>query len=93
MKKVIIFGSTGSIGRSALSVIRENRKDFCVKGLCVRDNGHLLREQIDEFGPSYVCMQNEAEAEKFKEFVPSGVKFFYGEKGLEEFSSLSADPR
>jgi 1-deoxy-D-xylulose-5-phosphate reductoisomerase len=51
MKNVIILGSTGSIGRQTLDVIRENPEDFNVVGLCAGRNEQLLNAQIKEFKP------------------------------------------
>ena len=47
MKKVAIFGSTGSIGTSTLNVIRENKEDFEAITLVAGKNIEKLIEQID----------------------------------------------
>jgi 1-deoxy-D-xylulose-5-phosphate reductoisomerase len=91
MKDVVIFGSTGSVGRSALSVIAQNRKDFKVKGLSANRDIHTLKAQIEKFNPSYVCVCDEDFAKKIEPFVNGKVKLLKGEKGLEEFSSLESD--
>lgn len=91
MRKVTIFGSSGSIGRSALDIIRKNRDDFSVQGLCVYKNIASLKKQIEEFKPGYVCVVNEKVADKIGGVLPQRTKLFRGEKGLEEFSSLSSD--
>lgn len=53
MKKVAIFGSTGSIGRNALSVIKR-LKGFEVFALYVGNNISLLIKQSEEFNPEFV---------------------------------------
>ena len=50
MRRVIILGSTGSIGTQALDVIRENRDRFQVVGLATGSNSELLSQQANEFG-------------------------------------------
>ena len=50
MRRVIILGSTGSIGTQALDVIRENRDKFEVVGLAAGQNSELLASQSAEFG-------------------------------------------
>ena len=50
MRRVIILGSTGSIGTQALEVIRENRDKFEVVGLAAGQNAELLEQQRVEFG-------------------------------------------
>lgn len=55
-KRVIILGSTGSIGRATLDVIEARKEDFEVFGLACRENLHLLKEQIERFKPRFVCL-------------------------------------
>jgi len=50
MKRVVVLGSTGSIGRSALDVIRMHPDRFTVAGLSAGSNAGLLLSQADEFG-------------------------------------------
>jgi len=91
MKKVLIFGSTGSIGRGVLSVIKENRKDFVVEGLCINKNIKLLKKQAEEFSPKFICIYDEKVAQKNKTLFSKRIKLFFGEKGLEEFSQIKSD--
>ena len=49
MRRVLILGSTGSIGTQALDVIRANPTRFEVVGLSANANRHLLAEQAAEF--------------------------------------------
>ena len=58
MKGVAVLGSTGSIGESALAVLRRHRERFRVVALTARSNGERLREQIDEFRPEYSGLVN-----------------------------------
>lgn len=51
-KKVAVLGSTGSVGRQALDVIRAFPDKFQVTGLAAGNNLKLLKEQINEFHPS-----------------------------------------
>ncbi|PIP14835.1 1-deoxy-D-xylulose-5-phosphate reductoisomerase [Candidatus Roizmanbacteria bacterium CG22_combo_CG10-13_8_21_14_all_35_9] len=77
MKKVLILGSTGSIGRQTLEVIRQNKKHFQVVGLVCRSNIDLLKEQIKEFCPSYVGVYD-----KKNNLREKNIKSFYGEKEI-----------
>jgi len=65
VKKVAILGSTGSIGLSALSVIRE-LPGFSVVGLSAKRNIKLLEAQAREFSPKIVGVAEEAEGERLK---------------------------
>ena len=50
-KKVVILGSTGSIGQSALDIVRRNPERFDVIGLSAYSNADVLRKQEEEFKP------------------------------------------
>ena len=50
-KRIVILGSTGSIGRQTLDVVREHRERFEVVGLAAGRNATLLEEQAREFKP------------------------------------------
>lgn len=91
MRKITVFGSTGSIGKSALEVIRGDRKSFCVDGLLVHSNITLLLKQVREFKPRRVCVVDERAAGVCRRKLPRGVKLFSGAAGLQEFSSLATD--
>ncbi|MEE8471846.1 MAG: 1-deoxy-D-xylulose-5-phosphate reductoisomerase [Dehalococcoidia bacterium] len=57
MKQLVILGSTGSIGRQTLEVVRSLSGDFRVLGLAGGRNTGLLSRQVAEFGPRFVCYQ------------------------------------
>ena len=48
-KKIAILGSTGSIGRQTLDIIRKNKKNFKIMLLTANKNHNLLSKQIVEF--------------------------------------------
>lgn len=50
MRRILILGSSGSIGTQALDVIRDNPDRFDVVGLSVGSNRELLEQQAREFG-------------------------------------------
>jgi 1-deoxy-D-xylulose-5-phosphate reductoisomerase len=91
MKKILIFGSTGSVGRNALSVIKRGKDEFKVLGLCTNSDTQTLMRQIKEFNPSYVCVRSEEAAKKLPTSLKKKIKLFTGEKGLLEFSRLNSD--
>lgn len=49
MRRVIVLGSTGSIGTQALDVIRANPRRFELVGLAAGSNAELLEEQAAQF--------------------------------------------
>lgn len=60
MKNIVILGSTGSIGRQTLSVVRTFPDEFRVIGLAAGLNLKLLTKQIEEFQPRYVFCSDQA---------------------------------
>jgi 1-deoxy-D-xylulose-5-phosphate reductoisomerase len=55
VKKIAILGSTGSIGRQALDVIRALPDELKVVALTGNKNLELLEKQINEFRPKMFC--------------------------------------
>ena len=56
MKKVLILGSTGSIGKSTIEVIEANKKNFLITGLVARSNENLLLQQAKKFNVKNICL-------------------------------------
>ncbi|HLC30513.1 MAG TPA: 1-deoxy-D-xylulose-5-phosphate reductoisomerase [Dehalococcoidia bacterium] len=59
VKRLVILGSTGSIGRQTLDILRGQRR-FRVVGLAAGDNLPLLAEQVREFRPLMVSCKGES---------------------------------
>ncbi len=55
-KKILILGSTGSIGINALEVVAEKKELFQVVGLASHRNESLLLEQATRFGVSHLAL-------------------------------------
>ncbi len=56
-KRLVILGSTGSIGQQTLDVVRSLRERFEVIGLAAGRNSSLLLEQAREFKPKLICCE------------------------------------
>ena len=59
-RRIAVLGSTGSIGRQALDVIRQLPDRFEVVALAAGRNADLLAEQVAEFRPRYVAAESES---------------------------------
>ena len=57
MKRIVVLGSTGSIGGQTLDVVRAFPQEFAVVGLAAGSNLQLLRQQIAEFQPQHIYAQ------------------------------------
>ena len=85
MKRVVILGSTGSIGKNALDIVRRFPKEFKVVGLMTGGNTRLLNQQIREFKPLYVGIY---EHTKVKEVEFRRKRVLTGEEALLRLTSL-----
>lgn len=85
MKNIVVLGSTGSIGKNTLEVARNLKDKFRVLGLSANSRWELLSEQIKEFKPRYVALNNNHVVEKVKERFPDNqLKILTGNNCLEE---------
>lgn len=83
MKQIAILGSTGSIGKSTLEVIRRLPKKFRVVGLATNSNIDILYQQIKEFHPAFICVKDKDAALDLKSKLNSKkIKLFVGEDGM-----------
>lgn len=86
MKKIVVLGSTGSIGTQTLDVVRNN-SDMEVVALAAGSNIKLLEEQIREFRPRMVCVFDEKKAKELRILVSDcDVTITSGMEGLIECS-------
>ena len=89
MKKILILGSTGSIGTSALELIRNNREEYQVVAISGNRNIELLKKQIEEFKPLAIYVGAEEDAIKIKNEYPFIEDIYFGENGLAELAKNS----
>ena len=58
MKNLAILGSTGSVGKSTLDVVRRNNDKFQINLLTANKNFEILLEQVHEFQPKFIYLNN-----------------------------------
>ncbi|MBN8548877.1 MAG: 1-deoxy-D-xylulose-5-phosphate reductoisomerase [Deltaproteobacteria bacterium] len=85
--RVAIFGSTGSIGKSALEVIASQRGRFEVVALVANRSADLLHAQALQFRPRFVGL-GEAEALKKFRALPSTGSQIVGETEVHSLAAL-----
>ena len=89
MKRLVVLGSTGSIGTQTLEVVREYPEYFEVTALAAGRSVAAMEEQIREFKPAYAVMWTEEAAAELKTKVSDlPVKVLSGMDGLLEISTL-----
>jgi 1-deoxy-D-xylulose-5-phosphate reductoisomerase len=86
MKNLSILGSTGSIGTSALDIVRMHPDRFRVKAMTAANNIEYFSRQIKEFKPEIVCVLNEEKARELSRILQgsSRPEILFGEPGYIE---------
>lgn len=89
VKRIALFGSTGSIGKQALEVIASNSDKFSVEILTANNNVDLLVQQALHHQPNIVVIGEEDKYQKVKDALAgTDIKVFAGEKALEEVAAM-----
>ncbi len=89
-RRISILGATGSIGRSALRVVRHYSDLFDVVALSAHANVDLLAEQIREFRPRHVAVSDSAAATRLRALDPP-CTVHTGEGCLDTVAGLNVD--
>src|SRR5687768_3406117 len=89
IKRIALFGSTGSIGKQALEVIAAHPDKFSVEILTANNNADVLVQQALQFQPNIVVIADEDKYPGVKEALShTDIKVFAGEKALEEVAEM-----
>jgi len=88
MKRIVILGSTGSIGRQTLDVARW--RGYAPVALVAGRNAEALVAQAAEFRPELVVCHPDAAA-AVRPHLPAGTRLATGEEGALEAAALQAD--
>ncbi|MBO6239283.1 MAG: 1-deoxy-D-xylulose-5-phosphate reductoisomerase [Butyrivibrio sp.] len=89
MRKIVLLGSTGSIGTQTLDVVRNNNEELEVIGLAANTRVEMVEKQVREFKPKYACMFDEDSAKKLRERLSDvDIEIFSGMEGLLEIVSV-----
>ena len=91
-KRVILLGSTGSIGTSALKVAQEIPGCMEIVGLAAARSAEALVRQTVETGARHVCLTDAEAARDARNMLPRDVTVFDGAGGLVELvQAVDAD--
>jgi len=91
MKKIVVLGSSGSIGTQALDIACNLASDICIKGLAVDSNIEILKLQIKKFKPSAVSVNNFIESRNLEKWCVSNnieVNVYSGPSGSERLVEM-----
>ncbi|HBJ82776.1 MAG TPA: 1-deoxy-D-xylulose-5-phosphate reductoisomerase [Verrucomicrobiales bacterium] len=81
-RRVLLLGSTGSIGTSALKVARDIPDRMQIVGLAANSSVEALVEQVRETGVKQVALTDAAAAAKARALLPADVVLHIGAQGL-----------
>ena len=88
MKKIVILGSTGSIGTQTLDIVSKN-EDLQVVGIAAGQNISMLEEQIRLFQPRLAAVGDEEKAKELRERVrDTNCRVVGGMEGLLELAVM-----
>ena len=89
-KKIAILGSTGSIGKQTLKIIKKDKKNFDVVLLSTNKNTKLILEQAKEFNVKNIVIKNYESYLKFKKKIKY-LKVHKNFDNLEQFIKKKLD--
>ena len=86
-QRVILLGSTGSIGKQSLEVLAMHADQFELLGISAGHDSELLREQARKWKPSIVACSEPLNQRDY----PNISELWYGEDASERLSSVPCD--
>lgn len=87
-KNLVILGSTGSIGRNTCEVVRSLQDRLEIVGLAAKDEVEDILEQVEEFQPRAVALDDGEAAKALAKKVPSTTQVLAGPEGLRRVATL-----
>jgi 1-deoxy-D-xylulose-5-phosphate reductoisomerase len=90
MKKVVLLGSTGSIGTSTVKVAEDLPDKIRLLGLAAGNNAALLLQQTVKHRPEAISINDPRQAAELRSAVGPGTEVFSGPDGLIKLATLPA---
>src|ERR1700688_4916905 len=90
MKRVVLLGSTGSIGTSTIKVADDLPDRIRLIGLAAGNNLELLLEQTRKHQPAAVCISDPQKAKAARDALGTSTEVFSGAEGLIKMATLPA---
>ena len=76
-KKIVILGSTGSIGKTLLRILRKEKKNICIELLTANTNYHELLKQVKLFNVKNIIVSDKITYVKIKKkLIKNKIKIF-----------------
>ena len=90
-RKIIILGSSGSIGQTALKLLSSGRTGLEVVGLAVRRDTESLLRDAERFNVRHIAVADREAARALRARLPDGLVLHEGDEGVEELAGMEAD--
>ena len=87
-RNVVILGATGSIGDSALKVIKQHHHELKVVGIACHSNYKKLLKIADEFKVKKLCLFDDKAAQHAEDAGLIGATICRGEEGMIELATM-----
>jgi 1-deoxy-D-xylulose-5-phosphate reductoisomerase len=81
-RRVVLLGSTGSIGLSTLKVAANLPEEIEIVGLAAGSSAAQLAEQARDTGARHVAIYDDTKAAELRSLLPAGVEVYVGAEGL-----------
>ncbi|MCE1245405.1 MAG: 1-deoxy-D-xylulose-5-phosphate reductoisomerase [Firmicutes bacterium] len=92
MKRLVILGSTGSIGTQTLEIVENYPDLYKVEGIAAQSSWQLLARQAVKFGVKYAAIGDEKHLPALTEALAgTGIQILSGSAGVTELASIDAD--
>ena len=88
MKKVVLLGSTGSVGTSTCKVAEDLSDEIQLIGLAAGRNVSLLRKQVEQFNPKVVSLSDPDAASELANEYNGSPDVLHGDNGLLRLATL-----
>src|SRR5438034_2357412 len=88
MKNVVLLGSTGSIGASAIKVAEDLPDRIRLIGLAAGGNAELLAKQTLKHRPEAISINDPAKARALETMLGTSTRVYSGEPGLVKLATL-----
>src|SRR5262249_7581509 len=88
MKRVVLLGSTGSIGTSAIKVAEDLPDRLRLLGLAAGNNTELLLDQVRKHRPEAISITEPLKAKGLRDVLGTSTEVFSGNEGLVRLATL-----
>ncbi|MFT7676105.1 MAG: 1-deoxy-D-xylulose-5-phosphate reductoisomerase [Planctomycetota bacterium] len=83
-KRLLVLGSTGSIGTQTLDLVASSEAELSVAGIAARSSWEAVRDQVQAHRPQFVAMIDPSAADALEPHLPAGTVLFRGPDALLE---------